>query len=127
MWEISTWTSRIEEHRTEVDAYRLLHRLQGYLIPRFYGLVHLSVSSSPRLYPITDYVFGIVIEHIQGVSMGSLRPGVDIPRPEAEIIADRVMDAFRTIKTEGRKVFDAQRYTHRQYPSARLGPISSPY
>ncbi|PBK71119.1 hypothetical protein ARMSODRAFT_954888 [Armillaria solidipes] len=100
MWEISTWTSRIEEHQTEVDAYRLLRRLQGHLIPRVYGLVHLSISSSSPLHPITDYVPGIIIEYIQGVSMGSLQPGVDIPRPEAEAIADRVMDAFRTIKAE---------------------------
>ncbi len=32
--------------------------------------------------------------------MDSLQPGVDIPQPEAESIADRVMDAFRTIKAE---------------------------
>ncbi|KAK0431074.1 hypothetical protein EV421DRAFT_1912246 [Armillaria borealis] len=100
MWEISTWTSRIEEHQTEVEAYCLLRRLQGRLIPCFYGLVHLSISSSPPLHPITDYVPSIVIEYIQGVNMGSLRPGVDIPRPEAEVIAERVMDAFRTIKAE---------------------------
>ncbi len=31
---------------------------------------------------------------------GSLQPGVDILRPEVEAIADRVMDAFRTIKAE---------------------------
>ncbi|KAG7441359.1 uncharacterized protein BT62DRAFT_1011606 [Guyanagaster necrorhizus] len=49
---------------------------------------------------ITDYVPGTVIEYIQGVSMGLLKPGVDIPRPEAEALADRVMDAFSTIKAE---------------------------
>ncbi len=40
--------------------------------------------------------------YIQGVSMGSLQLGVDIPRPEASAtaIADRVMDAFRAIKVE---------------------------
>ncbi|SJL12535.1 uncharacterized protein ARMOST_15963 [Armillaria ostoyae] len=38
---------RMQEHRTEVDAYRLLRRLQGRLgIPRFYGLVYLPMSSS---------------------------------------------------------------------------------
>ncbi|KAK0443636.1 hypothetical protein EV421DRAFT_1903646 [Armillaria borealis] len=58
------------------------------------------ISSSPSLHPITDYVPGIVIEYIQGVSMGSLQPGVDIPRPVAEAIADGVMDAFCTIKAE---------------------------
>ncbi|PBK71141.1 hypothetical protein ARMSODRAFT_1002989 [Armillaria solidipes] len=123
MWEISTWTSRMEEHQTEVDAYRLLCRLQGHLIPHFYGLVHLPISFSPSLHPITDYVPGIVIEYIQGVSMGSLQPGVDIPRPVAEAIADRVMDAFRTIKAEE---CDAQQHTHRQYSSARLGSITGP-
>ncbi|KAK0458197.1 uncharacterized protein EV420DRAFT_384601 [Desarmillaria tabescens] len=100
MWEISTWTSRMEEHQTEVEAYRLLRRLQGSLIPCFYGLVHLPIASSQPLHPITDYIPGIVIEYIRGIGMGSLRPGVDIPRPEAEAIAGRVMDAFRTIKAE---------------------------
>ncbi|KAG7441345.1 uncharacterized protein BT62DRAFT_484412 [Guyanagaster necrorhizus] len=100
MWETETWTLRMEEHQIEVDAYRLLRRLQGRLIPRFYSLVHLPISSSQPLHPITDYVSGTVIEYIQGVSMGSLKPGVDIPRPEAEALADRVMDAVRTIKAE---------------------------
>ncbi|SJL12439.1 uncharacterized protein ARMOST_15866 [Armillaria ostoyae] len=95
----------------------------GHLIPHFYGLFHLPISSSPSLHPITDYVPGIVIEYIQGISMGSLQPGVDIPRPVAEDIADRVMDAFRTIKAEE---CDAQRHAHRQYSSARLGPITGP-
>ncbi|KAG7440627.1 uncharacterized protein BT62DRAFT_997660 [Guyanagaster necrorhizus] len=48
----------------------------------------------------TDYIPCLIIEYIQGVSMGSLKPGVDIPRPEAEALAGRVMDAFRTMKTE---------------------------
>ncbi|KAK0458193.1 uncharacterized protein EV420DRAFT_384594 [Desarmillaria tabescens] len=100
MWEVSAWTSRVENHQNELEAYRLLHRLQDTLIPRFYGLFHLPLSSSEPLHPITDYIPGIVIEYIQGVSMGSLRPGVDIPRPEAEAIADRVMGAFRTLKAE---------------------------
>ncbi|KAK0235506.1 hypothetical protein EDD85DRAFT_843258 [Armillaria nabsnona] len=124
MWEISTWTSRIEEHRTEVDAYRLLRRLQGHLIPRFYGLVHHSISSCPPLHPITNYVPGIVIEYIQGVSIGSLRPGVDIPRPEAEVISDRVMDAFRTIKAEKCVMHND---IHIDNILLQLGPISSPY
>ncbi|KAK0235496.1 hypothetical protein EDD85DRAFT_77591 [Armillaria nabsnona] len=109
MWKISTRTMRMQEHLTEVDTYRLLRRLQGRLIPRFYGLVHLPISSSEPLHPVTDYVPGTVIEYIQGVSMGSLQPGVDIPRPEAEAIADRrclevissrAMDVFHTIETE---------------------------
>ncbi|KAG7441367.1 uncharacterized protein BT62DRAFT_1011612 [Guyanagaster necrorhizus] len=98
MWEILTWTSRMEEHQTEVKAYRLLRRLQGRLILRFYGLVHLPISSSQPLHPISNYIPCLIIEDIQGVSMGSLKPGVDIPRPEAEALADRVMDAFRTMK-----------------------------
>ncbi|PBK71122.1 hypothetical protein ARMSODRAFT_1083372 [Armillaria solidipes] len=100
MWEMSTWTIRMQEHQNEVDVFRLLRRIQGHLIPRYYGLVHLPISPSEPLHPITDYVPGFVIEYIQGVSMGSLQPGVDIPRPEVEAIADRVMDAFRTIKAE---------------------------
>ncbi|KAK0431076.1 hypothetical protein EV421DRAFT_2024756 [Armillaria borealis] len=100
MWEMSTWAIRMQEHQNEVDTFRLLRRLQGHLIPRYYGLVHLPISPSEPLHPITDYVPGCVIEYIQGVSMGSLQPGVDIPRPEVEAIADRVMDGFRTIKAE---------------------------
>ncbi len=100
MWEMSTWTIRMQEHQNEVDAFCLLRRLQGHLIPRYYGLVHLPISPSEPLHPITDYIPGFVIEYIEGVSMGSLQPGVDIPRSEVEAIADRVMDAFRTIKAE---------------------------
>lgn len=79
----------MQEHRAGVNAYRLLRRLQGRLIPRFYGLVHLLISSYEPLRPLTDYVPGIVIEYIQSVSIGALQPGVDIPRPEAGAIADR--------------------------------------
>ncbi|PBK81779.1 hypothetical protein ARMGADRAFT_1039141 [Armillaria gallica] len=84
------WTPALEE----------CLRAAGHLIPHYYGLVHFPISPSEPLHLITDYVPGIVVEYIQGVSMGSLQPGVNIPRPEAESIADRVMDAFRTIKAE---------------------------
>ncbi|KAG7441349.1 uncharacterized protein BT62DRAFT_937110 [Guyanagaster necrorhizus] len=95
------WTTALEEHlRAAVKAYRLLRRLQGRLILRFYGLVHLPISSSQPLHPISNYIPCLIIEYIQGVRMGSLKPGVDIPRPEAEALADLVMDTFRTMKAE---------------------------
>lgn len=86
----------MQERRTEVDVYRLLRRLQGRLIPRVYGLVHFPMSSSQPLHPFTEYIPGIVIEYVQGVNMGSLRPGVDISRPEAEAIADRGIEPIRS-------------------------------
>ncbi|KAK0458940.1 uncharacterized protein EV420DRAFT_340818 [Desarmillaria tabescens] len=99
MWEIFTWTLRMERQESEVEAYRLLRKLQGFLIPRFIGLVTLPISSEEP-HPITNCVPGIVIEYIQGESLGSLKPDVNIPRSEAEAIADAVMDAFRILKAQ---------------------------
>ncbi len=73
------------------------------------------ISSSQPLHSITDYILGIVIKYIQGVSMGSLWPSVNVSHPEAETIAGCVMNAFHTIKVEN---------THWQYSSAWLRQIS---
>ncbi|PBK71191.1 hypothetical protein ARMSODRAFT_1003031 [Armillaria solidipes] len=37
-WEISTWYWKMYNYDTELDAYRLLHRLQGRYIPRIFGV-----------------------------------------------------------------------------------------
>ncbi len=79
MWEMSTWTMRMEAHQNETDAYHLLCQLQGHLISHYYGLVYLPISPSKPLNPTVDYVPSIVIEYIQGISMGSLQPIVNIP------------------------------------------------
>ncbi|KAK0186828.1 hypothetical protein F5146DRAFT_1004890 [Armillaria mellea] len=80
MWEISTWYRKLYHQMCEVDAYRLLRRLQGHVIPPF--------------------IPGLAVEYIQGTSMDSLKPSIDLPLEEAETVSDRVMDAFRAIKDE---------------------------
>lgn len=71
------------------------------LHPRLYGVVHLSIASdSSPLHPATDYVQVISLEYISEVSMDGLKPGVDIPRREAEDVSCRVLDAFRVIQVE---------------------------
>ncbi|KAK0431068.1 hypothetical protein EV421DRAFT_2064960 [Armillaria borealis] len=101
MWEVSTWTRKMNDHDTEHSAYRLLHRLQGTCIPRLHGVVRLSITSdSEPLHPITDIVQGLAFEYVHGVNMEDLKPGVDISQQEAEAISSRVMDVFRTIEAE---------------------------
>lgn len=68
-----------QEHQNEVDVYRLLCRLQGHLIPRFYGLAHPSISSSQSLHPITDYIPGIVVCHPSSFGEG-VQIITDLPR-----------------------------------------------
>ncbi|KAK0443195.1 hypothetical protein EV421DRAFT_536085 [Armillaria borealis] len=46
MWKISTWYRKLYHQKCEVDAYRLLRRLQGHTIPRFYGTVRFPISTS---------------------------------------------------------------------------------
>lgn len=99
MWEISTWYRKLYRQKCEVDAYRLLRRLQGHVIPRFYGTVRLPISTSP-LHPITGFIPDLTVEYISGTSMDSLKPGIDLPLEEAETVSDRVIDAFRAIKDE---------------------------
>ncbi len=101
MWEVSTWTRKMNDHNTEHSAYRLLHRLQGDCIPRLHGVVRLSITSDPEpLHPIIDIVQGLAFEYIHGMNMEDLKPGVDISQQEAEAISSRVMDVFRTIEAE---------------------------
>ncbi len=101
MWEVSTWTRKMNDHNTEHSAYRLLHRLQGNCIPRLHGVVRLSITSDPEpLHPIIDIVQGLAFEYIHGMNMEDLKPGVDISQQEAEAISSRVMDVFRTIEAE---------------------------
>lgn len=101
MWEIFTWTSKMNDHDTELSAYRLLHRLQGSCIPRLYGVVHLSITSYPTpLHPITDIVQGLALEYVPGTNMEDLTPGINVSRQKAEAVSSRVMDAFRIIQAE---------------------------
>ncbi|KAK0227431.1 hypothetical protein EDD85DRAFT_958051 [Armillaria nabsnona] len=83
MWGISTWYRKLYYQKCEVDAYRLLRRLQGHVIPRFYGtpLFPASLSTTSK-----------------GPTWNSLKPGMDLDA--AETISDQVMDAFRNIKDE---------------------------
>ncbi|KAK0421907.1 hypothetical protein EV421DRAFT_2026202 [Armillaria borealis] len=101
MWEVSTWNRKLADYERELAAYHLLHRLQGNCIPRFFGVVHFPITSdSTPLHPIADFVQGLALEYIPGVSMENLEPGVDFSLPEAEIISSKVLDAFRTIEAE---------------------------
>ncbi|PBK81788.1 hypothetical protein ARMGADRAFT_1091014 [Armillaria gallica] len=83
MWEVSTWTCKMNDHNREHSAYRLLHHLQGNCIPRLH-----------------DVVQGLAFEYVHGVNMEDLKPGVDISQQEAEATSSRVMDVFRTIEAE---------------------------
>ncbi len=92
MWEISTWAVRMQEIKTN-----------------WMRIVPFSASTlsfiSLFLHSIIGYVPGIVIEYVQGVCSDP----VSIFCPEAENIADCVVDAFRTIKAAN---------SRRQYSSA---------
>ncbi|PBK65187.1 hypothetical protein ARMSODRAFT_1022609 [Armillaria solidipes] len=99
MWEVSTWYRKLYHQKCEVDAYRLLRRLQGHVIPRFYGTVRLPISTSP-LHPITAFIPGLAVEYVQGTNIDSLNPGINLPLEEAETVSDQVKDAFRNIKDE---------------------------
>ncbi|KAK0186767.1 hypothetical protein F5146DRAFT_143375 [Armillaria mellea] len=101
MWEVSTWKRKLADYERELTAYRLLHRLQGTCIPRFFGVVHFPITSdSISLHPVTDFVQGLALEYIPGVSMENLEPGVDVTLAEAETISSKVLDAFCAIEAE---------------------------
>ncbi|KAK0443594.1 hypothetical protein EV421DRAFT_526473 [Armillaria borealis] len=101
VWEISTWYWKMYNYDTELDAYRLLHRLQGRYIPRIFGVVRLGITSeSTPLHPITDFVQGLALEYIPGICMEKLKPGADISQQEAEAISGQVMEGLRAIEAE---------------------------
>ncbi|KAK0443642.1 hypothetical protein EV421DRAFT_1673856, partial [Armillaria borealis] len=85
----------------ELSAYRLLHRLQSWYIPRLLGVVHLCITSeSIPLHPITDIVEGLALEYIPGISMDKLKPGIDVSEEEAEKISSAVLEGFHAIEAE---------------------------
>ncbi|KAK0421906.1 hypothetical protein EV421DRAFT_2066923 [Armillaria borealis] len=101
MWEVCTWIGKMSNHDTELSAYRLLHPLQGRYIPRLFGVVRLRITSeSTPLHPITDFVEGLVLEYIPGISMDKLKPGIDVSEQEAEKISSAVLEGFRAIEAE---------------------------
>ncbi|PBK71085.1 hypothetical protein ARMSODRAFT_62827 [Armillaria solidipes] len=101
MWEVSTWFGKMGSYDTELAAYRLLHQLQGWYIPRLFGVVRLGITSeSSPLHPIADVVQGLVLEYIPGVSMEKLQPGIDVSEQEAERICSDMMAGLRSIEAE---------------------------
>ncbi len=96
MWGISTWYRKLYHQKCEVDDYRLLRRLQGHVIPRFYGTVRLPISTA-SLHPITAFIPGITTTS-KGPTWNSLKPGIALDA--ADTISDQVMDAFHNIKDE---------------------------
>ncbi|PBK81714.1 hypothetical protein ARMGADRAFT_1090960 [Armillaria gallica] len=100
-WEISTWYWKLYNYDIELDAYRLLHRLQGRYIPRLFGVVRLGITpESTPLHPITDFVQGLALEYVPGICMENLKPGVDISQNEAERISSQVLEGLRAIEAE---------------------------
>ncbi|KAK0200047.1 hypothetical protein DFS33DRAFT_1278444 [Desarmillaria ectypa] len=101
MWEVCTWIGKVSNYDTELTAYRLLHRLQGWYIPRLFGVVHLCINpESTPLHPITDVVQGLALKFIPGISMEKLKLGIDISEKGAEKISSTVLEGFRAIEAE---------------------------
>ncbi|KAG5726333.1 hypothetical protein E4T56_gene6712 [Termitomyces sp. T112] len=97
----NTWKRWDASYHREHEAYRRLPEAQASgLIPRFFGTAKIEMMDRAS-HPSLSHINGLLIEHIHGRSMASLRPGISVTIEEAEVISQRILELGRRLRRYG--------------------------
>ncbi|KAG6882879.1 hypothetical protein C0993_008800, partial [Termitomyces sp. T159_Od127] len=85
----------------EREAYRCLSEAQDLgLVPRFFGSAQLKMDET-ACHPSLTHINGLLLEHVEGRTMASYQPGINISVEEAEVISQRVLQLGRDLRRYG--------------------------
>ncbi|KAG6876299.1 hypothetical protein C0992_000132 [Termitomyces sp. T32_za158] len=85
----------------EREAYQCLTEAQDLgLVPRFFGAAQLKVEESD-CHPSLTHINGLLLEYIQGRTMASFQPGINLSPEEAEAISQNVLQLARDLRRYG--------------------------
>ncbi|KAG6894859.1 hypothetical protein C0993_010581 [Termitomyces sp. T159_Od127] len=102
------WMSMLErwnyfEHglSNECEAYECLSEAQALgLVPRVFGTAQLKMDESACHSSLT-HINGLLLEYIEGRTMASYQPGINLSLEEAEVISQRVLQLGRDLRRYG--------------------------
>ena len=95
-WERKYRVTNQELFQNEAAVYDHLHPLQGTIIPRCYGLVHvLNISPVPGF---LGEVPGLLQEYIEGSTMDELEVGTNISQDNAQQAGSQAFNIIRRLR-----------------------------
>ncbi|KAG6882595.1 hypothetical protein C0993_009925 [Termitomyces sp. T159_Od127] len=95
------WEYRERSHSQERQAYQCLSEAQEMgLVPRFFGSARLMMNER-ACHPSLTHINGLLVEYIDGRTMASYKPGIDLSPKEAEVISQRVLQLGRDLRRYG--------------------------